>query len=251
MLSESSLRTKVSKIKPAVVKVVSIMGQNPDGSLIGSSGSGFLVCEDGVVVTNNHVIGNADPQSITVRFHNGIVKQCTQIMCRDQPRDFAVMRIEDGSYPKVDLGDYDDLAEGDSVYFCGYPLRSNFHTIHHGIVSSKFVERGVRIIQLDGSVNIGNSGGPLLGMNNKVVGIITAKAGGIDERLMSLSDFVKKAPTVFTLDWELSDGQVVKVDPTKTLADVIEIIHDYTNVGIGYAFSIEYAKSELARLRLI
>jgi len=247
----TTLRTHNTKTKPSVVKVITITSINPDGTREGSLGSGFLVGEEGVVISNSHVVTNDDPSATLVKLNDGTEKKCIEILHRDKKHDFVIFKIENGKYPFLKLGNYDDIEEGDDIYFCGFPLKSNHHIIHRGVVSSKFTEREINLIQLDGSVNSGNSGGPLLNFDDKVVGVITEKAGGIDKKLMNMSQFLKKAPPVFTLDYTLSDGRKIKVDPTKSLAEVIEIIHDYTNVGIGYAFSIEYAKSKLIELGII
>lgn len=243
-----NLRNQTSNAKPSVVKVKSTIQQG--SRTLESTGSGFIVKKEGILISNNHVVINDDPIGTKVIFNDGIEKQCTEIIYRDNQHDYIIFRIEQNDYQELLLGDYNDVEEGDEIYFCGYPLKSNHYTVHGGNVSSKFEENEIKIIQIDGSVNSGNSGGPLFNMDEKVVGIVSQKAGGIDDKLMGISNLVKSAPTVMSIGYQLKNGQTINVDPTKSLAEVIQIIHDYTSVGIGYAFSIEYAKKKLVELNL-
>lgn len=215
-----------------------------------SSGSGFVVNSAGYIITNSHVLIRTEPENNFVQFSDGTRRQVERIVERDASHDYAILKIEDEEYCPVELGDFSDCQEGDEVFFCGYPLFSAHHVIHKGIISSKFNDGINEKIQLDASVNSGNSGGPLFSINEKVIGIITEKAGGIDKEMSDISDFVLRAPTIFTTNWTVN-GRTVALDPTKQLAKVVKIIHDYTNVGIGYAYSISYVKTALRRLKLI
>ena len=245
----ADLRDKATNAKPSVVKVISTLQQKTN--TFQSTGSGFIVKTDGIVLSNSHVVINDDPIGTKVIFDDGVEKQCVEILFRDKQHDYIIFKIEGGDYQELQLGEYDDIKDGSEIYFCGFPLKSNHHTIHGGNVSSKFEEGGIRIIQIDGSVNSGNSGGPLLNMDDKVVGIITKKAGGVDEKLMEKSEYFKYSKSFFQLVSKFPDGTEISVDPNKILGEVIEIIHDYTSLGIGYAFSIEYAKAKLNQLNLI
>ena len=226
---------KVEKVRPSVVKVISNSGE----------GSGFIVDKRGIVITASHVISNAS--HTTVQFYNRSEKNCCKILHRDIVHDFAILEITKDNYQAIDLGNYETIKEGNEVYFCGYPLLTSQHTTSHGIVSALFIRNSNRIIQIDGSVNSGNSGGPLLDMNDKVIGIITQKEGGIDNLLISLADrLVNNYGRVSVTKPSLYDNHQINLPHTnKTLADLINIIRYYTNVGIGYAYSIEYAKRAL------
>jgi len=246
----ADLTDKATNAKPSVVKVVSILQQ--DTKTFKSTGSGFIIKKEGIVISNSHVVINDDPAGTKVIFDNGIEKKCTGIVFRDNQYDYIIFRIEEDNYQELQLGDYTDVNDGNEIYFCGFPLRSNHHTIHSGNVSAKFEEGTINIIQIDGSVNSGNSGGPLFDMNEKVVGIITEKAGGIDKKMLEISRMVKSNPgTGMRIVYRKGGGAGTSFDPQQALADVIQIIHDYTSVGIGYAFSIEYAKQKLNELNLI
>ena len=246
----NELRSKVTKSKKAVVKVISMV-KIEGGGTFGSTGSGFIVNEEGILVTNSHVIINHKNAENSVQFADGTIKKCTKVIHNDPDHDFIILKIEESDYSVLELGEYDEIEEGDDIYFCGYPLMSNHFAINAGIISSKFTESNIRLMQIDGSVNSGNSGGPLLNMDDKVVGIVTQKAGGIDDKLLGISEIVKKSKSGMVINYKFKDGREVKFDPQQALADVIQIIHDYTSVGIGYAFSIEYVKSKLQELNLI
>ncbi len=83
-------------------------------------------------------------------------------------------------------------------------------------------------------------------------GIITRKAGGIDEKLLYTANMIKSANSPSFITYTNNQtGEQFNFDPTKSFADVIQIIHDYTNVGIGYAYSIEYVKLELVKQGLL
>ncbi len=140
-----------------------------------SLGSGFIIDAKGYIVTNNHVIENAD--KIKVKLKNG-EEFDAEIVGRDPNTDLALIRItSSNSLPVVALGDSKDLKVGQWVVAIGSPFGLE-HTVTAGIVSAKGRVIGSGpyddFIQTDASINPGNSGGPLLDMQGKVVGINTA-----------------------------------------------------------------------------
>ncbi|MBW1860071.1 MAG: DegQ family serine endoprotease [Deltaproteobacteria bacterium] len=147
-----------------------------------SLGSGFCVDKEGYIVTNNHVIENAD--KIKVKLKNG-KEYDAKIVGRDVKTDIALIKVESwkGSQT-VKLGDSDILKVGEWVVAIGSPFGLE-HTVTAGIVSAKGRVIGSGpyddFIQTDASINPGNSGGPLLNMRGEVVGINTAifsRSGG-------------------------------------------------------------------------
>ncbi|MDM8526098.1 DegQ family serine endoprotease [Desulfococcaceae bacterium HSG8] len=140
-----------------------------------SLGSGFIINEDGYIVTNNHVIEDAD--EIEVKLKNGDEYEA-EIVGRDPNTDLALIKVKSGSnFPSVKLGDSDALKVGQWVVAIGNPFGLE-HTVTAGIVSAKGRVIGSGpyddFIQTDASINPGNSGGPLLNMKGEVVGINTA-----------------------------------------------------------------------------
>jgi len=140
-----------------------------------SLGSGFIIDKDGYIVTNNHVIADAD--EIKVKLNSG-KEYDAKIIGRDPSTDIALIKIKaDSNYSVVNLGDSDALKVGEWVVAIGSPFGLE-HTVTAGIVSAKGRVIGSGpyddFIQTDASINPGNSGGPLLNMKGNVVGINTA-----------------------------------------------------------------------------
>ncbi len=139
-----------------------------------SLGSGFIIDAAGYVVTNNHVIADAD--EVTVLLHDDTELKAT-IIGRDEKTDLALLKVEAGHpLPYVKWGDSDQLRIGDWVMAIGNPFGLG-GTVTAGIVSARGRQIGGAYddyIQTDASINRGNSGGPLFDMNGQVIGINTA-----------------------------------------------------------------------------
>jgi serine protease Do len=152
--------------------------QEPQGSQprqVQSLGSGFIISADGLIVTNNHVIADAD--EITINLSDGTQLEA-EVVGRDVKTDIAVLRVNpEGPLPFVSFGDSDTLRVGDWVMAIGNPFGLG-GSASVGIVSA----RGRNInsgpyddfIQTDAAINRGNSGGPLFNYRGEVVGINTA-----------------------------------------------------------------------------
>jgi serine protease Do len=144
-----------------------------------SLGSGFIIDKEGYIVTNNHVIADAD--EIKVKLNSG-KEYDAKIIGRDPGTDIALIKIKaDSHYSVVNLGDSDALKVGEWVVAIGSPFGLE-HTVTAGIVSAKGRVIGSGpyddFIQTDASINPGNSGGPLINMKGNVVGINTAIIAG-------------------------------------------------------------------------
>lgn len=137
-------------------------------------GSGFVISEDGFIVTNNHVIEGAD--EIMVEFRDGRELPAT-VIGTDPNTDIAVLKVEpESALTFVPFGDSDVMRVGDWVMAVGNPLGQGF-SVSVGIVSAR--ERALSgtyddFIQTDAAINRGNSGGPLFNMAGEVVGVNTA-----------------------------------------------------------------------------
>ncbi len=150
--------------------------ERPGAQRAQSLGSGFITDESGIVITNNHVIENAD--EITVILSDETEFKA-EIIGRDPKTDIAVLRIEPGDkeLSAVSFGDSDRLRVGDWVMAIGNPFGLG-GTVTAGIVSARGRDIGSGpyddFIQTDASINRGNSGGPLFDLEGNVIGINTA-----------------------------------------------------------------------------
>ncbi len=141
-----------------------------------SLGSGFIIDPSGIVVTNNHVIDNAD--EITVTLNDGRDFKAT-VRGRDRETDLAVLQLDGGStrFPSVKFGELDRARVGDWVIAIGNPFGLG-GSVTVGIVSAR--NRDIQsgqyddFIQTDAAINRGNSGGPLFDLDGNVVGVNTA-----------------------------------------------------------------------------
>jgi serine protease Do len=151
-------------------------GRDPEGfRREGSLGSGFVVSADGVIITNNHVIENAD--EINVIFASGRTLQA-ELIGTDVETDIAVLKVEsDAPLPFVEFADSDAAEVGDWVMAIGNPFGFG-GSVSAGIISAR--NRDIQsgryddFIQTDAAINRGNSGGPLFNLNGEVVGVNTA-----------------------------------------------------------------------------
>ena len=140
-----------------------------------SYGTGFIISEDGYIITNNHIVEKAVDVKVTTLQEN---EYKAEIIGSDPRTDVALLKVKDKNLPFVGLGNSDILRVGEWVLAIGNPL-GFAHTVTAGIVSAKERQRlpGVDIqnfqdyIQTDAAINRGNSGGPLVNMQGEVVGI--------------------------------------------------------------------------------
>ena len=144
-------------------------------------GSGFIIDAKGIVVTNNHVIKDAEDIIIRVEGDTEYIEYKAKVIGADPLSDIAVLKIESNDkFLPVKLGDSDKARIGDWVIAIGNPLGLS-GTVTSGIISARNRNIGLSryedYIQTDASINVGNSGGPLFNMEGDVIGINTAILG--------------------------------------------------------------------------
>jgi S1-C subfamily serine protease len=164
------------RVGPAVVRV-DTRGNGQRGAQ-GGTGSGIIISPDGLVLTNNHVVGSA--REIRLSNSEGLVTDA-RVLGVDPDTDLALVRADtDGKLPAATLGDSKQLRRGQLVVAIGNPLGFEF-TVTAGVVSA--LGRSIRavssrmiedVIQTDAALNPGNSGGPLVSSRGEVIGINTA-----------------------------------------------------------------------------
>ena len=174
----SSLAPLIRAVSPGVVNVLTY-SEPVEGIAAGriptATGSGFLLGPEGYVVSNHHVV--KDAQWIQVRLADGRLFDA-ELVGSDPDTDLALLRVVDGTdLPSVVLGDSDRLEVGDWVVAIGNPFGLD-RSVSHGLISAKERVLGVGplddFIQTDALINPGNSGGPLFNMRGEVVGVNSA-----------------------------------------------------------------------------
>lgn len=178
---ETTITQVVTQVEPAVVTVVgtvsgviTFFGVSEDQEV---SGSGVIISQSGYIITNNHVIEDAN--ELSVIFNDGST-QTAQLISRDIFADLAVLKI-DGPVPAVAaLGNSDNLKPGETVIAIGSPLGTFRNSVTVGVISatgrSIDTNSGYTmedLIQTDAAINEGNSGGPLVNLAGEVIGINT------------------------------------------------------------------------------
>lgn len=156
-------------------------------------GSGFIVSEDGYILTNKHVVSDEEADYTVVM--NNDKKFTAKVLARDPANDIAVLKIEPTAemkkFPFVNFGDSSSVKVGQSVIAIGNSLGEFSNTVSTGVISglSRSIQAGgygvgseqlTGVIQTDASINPGNSGGPLLNLSGQVIGMNTAMAQGAE-----------------------------------------------------------------------
>ena len=202
---EQAIINVVKEASPAVVSVViykevPIIEQSydPFGDIFGfriptytqkgterqkvGGGSGFIVSDDGIIVTNKHVALDDDAEYVVLT--NDGKEYPAEVLAKDPFQDLAILKIEGSGFPTVELGDSDSLQIGQTVIAIGNALGEFQNTVSVGVISGLnrtitasgegLIETLEDIIQTDAAINPGNSGGPLLNLKGEVIGINTA-----------------------------------------------------------------------------
>ncbi len=230
------------------------------GEIIVNSGSAFIYKNK--LITNSHVfhpegITFSDDTEVVLIFGDGSKKQLTIgqlnliIGSGEENADYAVYDLEDLIELKdkynFELRDLQGINEGDEVLILGFPFETTFLTTHYGRISALFEQGGIKKVQIDASVNQGNSGGPLYHIKSgKVIGIITRKQSGLtkdfDNLLLSFSnniDALKNAQKNGSINmFGVNPIKVFEISQTQ-MKLISQNISRSANTGIGYAFSCE------------
>ncbi len=165
-------------------------------------GSGFLISADGYIVTNAHVV--SDPTAEYVVYLNNEKQYTATVVSSDATLDVALIKINGESLPFLEFGDSDKIQVGQSVVAIGNALGQFRNTVSVGVISglSRSIIAGNQagwehlsdVLQTDAAINPGSSGGPLLDLSGKVIGVNVATSSGGDNISFSLpSNMVQKA----------------------------------------------------------
>ena len=195
-----------------------------------AQGSGFIISRDGHILTNSHVVSQADRVRVDLR--DGLTVDA-EVVGTDPESDVAVIKVDSSDLPTLPLANSEDLKVGEWVLAIGSPLGLS-HTVTAGIVSAKG-RSGLRIasyenfIQTDAAINMGNSGGPLVNLNGELVGLNTAilsRSGGFQ----GIGFAVPSNMAMRIMNSLLTEGRVVRgwlgvsiQDITQNLAEAMNL----------------------------
>jgi S1-C subfamily serine protease len=239
--------------------ICSISFNNAQGQRI-SSGTGFKVGP--YLITNNHVFHAPGSSTVELRFvkNDGHSLNANKVISYSdfQNRlksgspesnwDYAMISLNDlefSNIPSLELNHSNSISIGQRVAVLGFQFEQNHLSINQGILSSRYIRACVKYMQINASVNQGNSGGPLINPdNNTVVGIVTRKHTGLseafDDLIASFDDNIK------VLSSAKAGIQIGGVDPVKMSLIVQQqmkittnAIKRSANVGIGYAYELD------------
>lgn len=215
---EQAVSTVAAEVRPAVVFIgIEQDAQNFGTPQLVGNGSGTIIDAQGHILTNNHVVENADALQVTLP--DGRTFDAT-VVGRDPVTDLAVIQIHGDNLPTIPLGDSDALQLGEFVVAIGNALGLNGGpSVTFGVVSAKdrtiIEENGEAIsglLQTDAAVNPGNSGGPLVNLRGELVGINTAVPGvtveGFQPSGISFAIAVNEAKPI--LQDLLTQGRVIR-----------------------------------------
>ncbi len=224
-----SIAEIAAAVQPAVVQL-NVTGQGGEGT-----GSGFVISDDGLIITNNHVAGVAGSGgSIDVVFADGST-ETGRLVGANAGYDLAVVKVDATGLDTVPLGSSGDLNVGDSVIAVGSPLGLT-GTVTTGIVSAlnRPVTAGgegetafINAIQTDAAINPGNSGGPLLNGNGEVIGVNSAIATMGSELGASAGS--------------IGLGFAIPIDTAKRIVDEIVTTGSSSTPIIGVQLDMQYS----------
>lgn len=211
----------IKKIKTSIAFITVLDSKNePLGT-----GSGFIFWKKGILVTCNHVIegGNA----IFLKFTNAGSSEFipAKVVLVDTEHDLALLKFEGSEADPLQISEIENIEEGTEILFAGYPLSLQDLTTHQGIISSITKDvSGLTTYLIDGTVNSGNSGCPLLDSEGKVLGVVNAKRREYSNLLSDVEDMKVGALSLHGID----------------IVNIYKAIISNLQLGIGYAVPAKY-----------
>jgi S1-C subfamily serine protease len=211
-------------------------------------GTGFIVSPDGWIVTAAHVVVDSEKRHndgvITVVLPDGSIKIAEQLLPISDAmiaRDFAVLKVEKGSLPYLDMGDEDEAPTGSSIAIIGFPLSANTDVKFclSGSIAAQAPAIGVGntkvdIIYFQGPSVKGISGSPVISLpSGKVVGIVTMKLSSIGSALARTNSTLEKV-----LDYQKTGRGISienNINPAQTIHDLIDTLDNQLANGLGAA----------------
>jgi hypothetical protein len=167
------------KAAPSVVTIATISEKGAGG------GTGFFIDTQGTVATNHHVIRGA--KAVGVKLFDGTWVDETELLVANEEVDLALLRVKTKArLVPLPIGDSEAVTVGEQVVCIGNPLGLE-HTLTNGLVSARRLLKGRRMVQISAPVSPGNSGGPVIDMRGKVIGVATLQIGSLLGRAQNLN----------------------------------------------------------------
>lgn len=221
----------ILEVKPSIALVITFNDKN----VLSGTGSGFVFWKNGVFVTCNHVVKDAN--AIFLKFPGVETPIPTKVLLMDEEHDLALLKFDDETRKPLIIADQTNISEGMPVIFSGYPINIQDLTTHQGIISSIAKDpTGKTVYLIDGTVNSGNSGCPLMDQNGKVIGVVNAKGAVRADIMEKVKSMSSGALSLYGLD----------------LVDIYKVLINNVQLGIGYAVPAGYIPEhkEISNIKL-
>lgn len=210
----------VTQIKPSVAVIFALNEKNE----IISKGSGFVFYQEGIMVTCNHVIEKSSTVKIQFSDKKDAYLDAT-VTIQDREHDLALLKFDDKIRKPIPKGDKNIVKEGMPVIVSGYPFNMRDLTIHQGILSAIVEDAtGNELYLIDGTINAGNSGCPLLTEGGKVIGVVNAGRRESLKTLEKVDEMKTGAISLYGVD----------------LIEIYQALIKNLQLGIGYAVPYFY-----------
>lgn len=211
----------IKKVKPSIAFLITFVGDTPV-----ATGSGFVFWKKGILVTCNHVVKGCE--KVFLKFPTKDKQEdlyVAKAILFDEEHDLALLKFDDEKHPPLVMGEIEKVEEGQEVLFSGYPLGLKDLTSHQGIISSITIDQtGITSFMLDGTVNSGNSGCPLMDKEGKVIGVVNAKRRENGETMEKIGQMVTGAVSLNGVD----------------LVEMYQALVNNSQLGIGHAVPASY-----------
>lgn len=208
----------ILKIKPSIAFIASLDSNN---KMLGT-GSGFVFWRKNILVTCNHVV--KDSSSVMLKFP-GAEFIGSKVVLSDIEHDLSLLKFDDLSREPLSMGALDKVVEGMPIIFSGYPFGSQDLTTHQGIISAIVKDvTDVTSYLIDGTVNSGNSGCPLLNVNGEVIGVVDAKRRNQNDLLEKVEGLSAGALSLHGID----------------IVEIYQALTSNIQLGVGHAVPASY-----------
>ncbi|MBI2104549.1 MAG: trypsin-like peptidase domain-containing protein [Candidatus Omnitrophica bacterium] len=210
----------IKQVKPSIALVLAVL--DPAQKLF-STGSGFVFGTKNILVTCNHVV--KDASAVAIKFPDTNAAITSKVIIKDEEHDLALLKFDDSTRNPLPISLINPVTEGLRVIFSGYPFSSEHLTTHQGIISAIIKDAaGITTYAIDGTVNSGNSGCPLMDTEGKVLGVVNLKRRQHNRLLEAIENMSVGALSLHGID----------------IVEIYKALVSNVNLGMGYAVPANY-----------